>query len=163
MKKTTKPTKVETKSNPKVIEITNIDQLQKLVDEPIYVTFALNGNVVRIKCRRITQALEEQVRKILRKVQPKWNEQKKDYDHTDPGYLELRNEADRRARSFIVYSCCPPIAAKQPGLTNETDIHRFVRELLTENIIELIHLHCQSGGMELVERANFTSTPASGS
>jgi hypothetical protein len=101
------------------------------------------------------------VRAIRRMAQPKWNEARKDYDFMDPAFLHLQDRNQKTARALIVYYGCPAIAAKKPGLSTPEQIYHFVSGLLAENVLELIAATIQAGGMELVERANFTSTGAS--
>lgn len=84
------------------------------------------------------------------------------YDEFDPGYLEKRETAAKKVRSLVVYACCPSVAAAKPGLTAVDEIHAFVQTILTENILNLLALKAQEGGLnldvEVEERANFTST-----
>jgi len=53
------------------------------------------------------------------------------------------------------------VAAKRPGLTNADEIHRFVKTLWSELILELVSATITAGGVGVVERANFTSAAGS--
>jgi hypothetical protein len=140
--------------------IESLDQLQALIDAPLWCEFRLDGQSVRVACKRVTQIVDEQVRELRRTAQPPYKAERKDYDYTDTNYLKARDQNEKTARSLVVYCGCPTVAQKNPGLTDPKAIHTFVRTVLTENIVELICLTIQAGGMELVDRANFTSTSA---
>jgi hypothetical protein len=144
----------------KPMKIESLEQLQVLVDAPLECVFKLDGRPVSVTCRRVTQDVDEQVRALQRKAQPPYIKERNDYDNYNERYLFERDQNQKAARSLLVYTGCPTIAAKKPGLTNAADIHRFVKTILTETILELIALTIQAGGMELVERVNFTSTAA---
>jgi hypothetical protein len=148
----------------KTVTIESVDQLQTMVDAPVYCTFSLDGTTVRVPCKRVSQDLDEEVRRIRREAQPPFLKERGtsgDYDYTNAAYLAKRDRNEKVARAVLVYSGCPAIAAKKPGLRNAEEIYQFVKGVWTENILELIALTIQAGGMELVDRANFTSTSAS--
>jgi len=144
----------------KPMKIDSLEQLQALVDAPLECVFKLDGKPVSVMCRRVTQDVDEQIRALQRKAQPPYIKERNDYDNYNERYLFERDQNQKTARSLLVYTGCPAISAKKPGLTNASDIHRFVKTILTETILELISLTIQAGGMELVERVNFTSTAA---
>ena len=52
----------------------------------------------------------------------------------------------------------PVVAQKKPGLMDRVAIHAFVQTIWTENIIEIVAMTIAAGGLEVVTRANFTST-----
>lgn len=159
MKKTTPQTPSTQSNGPLVIE--SLDQLQAMVDAPLYADFTLDGRPIRIACKRLTPVLDEQVRAIRREAQPVYVPAQKDYDYTDKAYLAKRDANEKIARNLIVYCGCPAIAAKRPGLTDKKQIHDFVRDLLSEPILEIVALTIQAGGMGLADRVNFTSPAAS--
>jgi hypothetical protein len=150
-----------TPAAPAAVLIESLDQLQQLVECPIYCEFKLDGKLIRLPCKRINQGLDEKVRAIRREAQPPYDERRKDYNYFDPAFLRLRDRNDKVARAMIVYAGCPAIAAKRPGLVDKEEIHLFVSTVLSENILDLIAATIQVGGMELVDRANFISTSAS--
>ena len=149
----------------KPITIESLDQLQTLVNETVQCRFHLDGKLISVPITRISPAVAEREREIRRMAQPPYKQDRKDYDPLDATYLKKRDEQATRARNFIVYSCCPAVASKKPGLTAPEDIHTFVQGLLTENILNFIALSAQGGGMDLdVEAqkgANFTQAPGS--
>lgn len=156
------PTKTKT-APPRLL--TSLDELQGLVDAPLKCRFKLDGTVLEIDVKRMTPAITERQRAILRSVQPPYKAERKDYDMGDPDYLKKGAAAEDRARCIIVYYCCPIISAKKACATDE-EICAFVGPLLTRNIQELIALTAQTGGMELVrtdEAANFTAPSGSAS
>ncbi len=144
--------------------ITSLAEFQKLVDSPCEAVFEIEtpaGMQLRsLAVRRISPALAEQARQMERKFQPPWKKEMNQYDQLDPKYLEAREGCAKKVRSLIVYSCCAHIAAAKPGLTAIDEIHAFVQTILAENILNLIALKAQEGGLNLdvavEERANFT-------
>lgn len=154
---------------PAVKPITSLKEFQALVDEPCTAVFEMetaSGKQLRsVTVRRITPALAEQARQLERKIQPPWRKEMNGYDEYDPAYLEKRETVSKKVRSLIVYACCAPVSAAKPGLTAVEDIHAFVQGLLAENILNIISLKAQQGGInldvEVEERANFTSTAGS--
>jgi hypothetical protein len=136
--------------------ITSLDELQALLDKPMHCEFVLDRHSVKLECKRLSAAIEEEVRRIRRDVQPPWSAEKKDYDHLNSQYLQKRDAAERIARSVIVYWGCPQVAAKKPGLIKPAEIHLFVNGLLTEHILELLALTVQAGGLEVPQRTDFT-------
>lgn len=157
-----KKTETETPA-PLVIE--NIDQLQDLVAAPMIVPFSIDGKAIHLPIRRATPAMLETYRETVRKVQPPFKAERKDYDPLDPTYLANRDAAMKKARNYLVYSCCPAVSAKKPGLTSPDEISPFVQTILTENLLDLIAASAQAGGLNLdveVQRgANFTPPPGS--
>jgi hypothetical protein len=146
----------------KPVLIKSFDQLQALVDKPLPCQFALDGELVELPCRRITQETQERVLAILRKAVPPMKKgPNPDYDHRAPSYLAECEHNEKVARAVIVYSGCPAIAAKKPGLVDDEAIYQFVRPLLSETILEIICLTIQKGGLDRVDRANFISPPGS--
>ncbi len=153
------------KTDEKPAVITSFEQLEKLVASPVICRFEVDGQIVELPVNRITPQIAERRRTIVRSVQPPFKKERNDYDPLDAKYLQARDQAEMQARALVVYSCCPGIAAKKPGLTNDAQILEFVQSLLTENLLDLIALTAQAGGLnvdlEVARRANFTSTPAS--
>lgn len=154
----------------KALRIQSLDELQKLVDAPLLCAFELDGQLIELDLRRVTPAIEEQRREILRAPQVPWVKERNgtavnDYDPMNPAYLKAKDLAERKARALIVYACCPAVAAKKPGLTNPDDILRFVQSILAENILDVIALTALASGLsvEVAGRANFTSVPGSAS
>lgn len=146
---------------PRVKEIGNFDELQAICDAPIYCEFKIDGQEIRLPCRRLSPAVDEQVRALRREATPPFVKERGEYNYFDAAFLKKKDEGEQLVRSLVIYAGCPSVAAKNPGLTNRDDIHRFVKNLLTENILELIKLTILAGGVELTERTNFTSTAAS--
>ena len=147
------------KQEPKAKNMTSLDELQKLVDAPIKCQFKLDGNLLSIDVKRMTPAIAERRRSILRAVQPPFKAERKDYDPLDANYLKQRDLAEDKARCITVYFCCPIVAAKKACATDE-EIYTFVNGTLTRHLQELIELTAQSGGMQMTEAANFTSPAA---
>lgn len=145
------------------LTITSLDQLQGIIDRAVPCEFEVDGQLITLMVKRSTEDILEQRRDILRGPQPPYIEGRKDYNHVDPKYLAARDLSEQKARSLVVYTCCPAVAAKQPGLTGVDSIHAFVKSILTENIKSLIELTAMFGGVsrEVKARANFISTPAS--
>jgi len=140
-----------------------LDELQALVDGKINCRFRLDGREANVPVSRISPAVAEKERQIKRAVQPPYKPDRKDYDPLDAKFLADRDLANLKARAFIVYSCCPLVSAKRPGLTSTDDIFAFVQGLLTENILNVIALTAQAGGLDLdveaQKTANFTPAP----
>jgi hypothetical protein len=147
----------------KMTSITSLQQLQTLVDSPLTCTFLLDSQPVEVKLKRVTAAIEEQRRAILRPIQPPWDDVRKEFNILAPKYLAAKEEAEKKARSLVVYTCCPIVAEQKPGLTTIEDIHKFVQSVLAEQLLELIAQTALSNGLQLeVQRlANFTHTPGS--
>jgi hypothetical protein len=139
------------------LRVEHLDQLQSLVDKPVFCQFTLDAQEIELPCKRLTAEMDEEVRKLKRLAQPPFLKDRNDYDYTNAAYLKTRDENDRKARSLLVYWGCPAVAAKKPGLTNQEEIHKFVRSILAENILEMIALTVQAGGMEVTQRVNFIS------
>lgn len=146
---------------PPAVRIVNLQQLQDLCGADVLCTFELDGHRVELPVQRMTCAVEEKVRAIRRLAQPKWNPVIKDYDYTGPEYLQKRDENDKVARSLVIYYGCAAIASGKPALVKPEEIHAYVSGLLPETVLEVIASTIQIGGVSLVERANFTSTPGS--
>lgn len=157
--------KDETSEQRPVLIVENIDDLQAIVGAPMIVPFLIDNREVHLSVRRATPAMLETYREIVRKVQPPFNKERKDYDPLDAKYLSDRDAAMKKARNYLVYSCCPAVAAKKPGLTSPDEISAFVQSILTDNLHELIASMAQAGGLnldlEVQKGANFTSPPGS--
>jgi len=155
------------KKNPndrKVIVITDFDQLTALTDKPVICRFELDGATIELPCKRLSDVVQEEVYALHRKATPPWDKSlgpAGDYNHYAQNYLKARADNANRARALIIYTGCPAIAAKKPGLTDIEAVYGFVRGLLPENILEIIALTIQKGGVDLRQRADFTSTPDS--
>ena len=150
---------------PHPLTITSLDELQGLVDAPVYCQFAIDDQIVRIPCRRASQSLDEQVRAIRREAQPKRipnaDPAKEYYDYGDKDYMAKRDTNEKIARALLVYCGCPAVAEKKPGLTIPKDIYEFVRTILSENILELIAGTVAVGGIGIVSQVGFTATAGS--
>lgn len=152
----------------KEISITSLKQLRDLSEKPITVRFALEDEdgkqTIKLTCHRLGQAVREQVDALQREAQPKWSDKRKDYDLLDKTYLAERDLNNLKARSLMVYTGCPAVAAEKPGLTDVNQIYEFVRGLLADKILQVIALKIEGSGItlmqerEVAERANFTST-----
>ena len=143
--------------------IATLDELMAQIDAPLKCRFKLDDTILEIDVKRMSPAVAEKQRSILRAVQPPFNKARNDFDMTDAEYLRKAAEAEDRARCIVVYCCCPMIAAKKVCATDD-EMVAFVKPLLTRNLQELIALTAQSGGLQLLspgEAANFIS--ASGS
>jgi hypothetical protein len=149
------------------VKIASFDELAARIEKTIPCVFKLDGELLEIPVKRVSPALAERVRKLRRAVTPPFKKERNppagDYDPMDAGYLAARDAVETKVRALIVYACCPLIAAKRPGLTDEAQMVEFVQGVLAENILDLIMLTAQAGGMNLDEevqrRANFISTP----
>src|SRR5437879_4663574 len=124
----------------KPIRIESVDQLQALIDSPLMCRFNLDQHKVEVPVTRMSQATGEAVRKLRRAAQPPFIKERADYDHLGAAYLEARDKNEKKARALIVYSHCPAVAEKKPGLTSEDEIYNFVRGLFSENVLEIISL-----------------------
>jgi len=87
----------------------------------------MDGQIYKVPCKRTNQTVEERILALRRRAQPP---RMKDpgpngdyYNHADPAYLDLQTKYDKMARALRVYTGCPVIAAKKPGLTNEEEIY----------------------------------------
>jgi hypothetical protein len=148
---------------PEILTITSLDQLQRLIDAPIWCEFKLDGRPMRVECHRPTQALDEQVRALRRKAQPEFKKERGpngDYDYAAPAFLAAREANEKIARALLIYACCPVVAASRPGLLVPEKIAEYVRGLLSEGVLDLLATVIQVGGLDLMDRVNFT-LPAS--
>jgi len=146
-------------AKPGAVTVTSLDQLEKLVAAPIWCEFYLDRQLIRIECRRVGQGVDEQVRALRREAMPPFDSKRGpngDYDFQNVGFLARRDANEKKARALLIYTGCPAVAAKCPGLTTPDKIHEFVRGLLSENILDLIASTVSIGGVDLVNRANFT-------
>lgn len=143
--------------NKKVVRIGSLDELQGLIDEPMICSFELDGRTIEIPITRMSAATMETVRQLKRKVQPPYSQERKDYDFLNSAYLESKDVAERKARSVAIYKHCPIVAAKKPGLLKVDEIDGFVQGLFSENVLEMLSLKIQLGGIDVDERVNFTS------
>lgn len=147
-------------------KITTLAGLEGALQQEMVCRFHLDvgEQQVEIKVKPISPALQERVRAITRAVVPPYIPARKDYDPLDAKYQEERDKAQLTARAVIVYFCCPEVNAKKAGLQTNQQIYEFVQSLLTENILDLLALTAQKGGLgsvrEVKEGANFTFTPA---
>ena len=159
--------KKETKSEPKgaqPITIESLDQLQKMVDAPLYGYIAIDGQPIKITCRRVEGSVEEQIRCLLRKAQPPPNKVagKDDYDYGNPKFIAEQEHNREVGRNFRVYYGWPILAAQRPGLTDPEQIHQFVvGAIKSQNILDFVSQLIQGEGIGLVERVNFPSTAGS--
>jgi hypothetical protein len=140
--------------------MTSLDELQNLVDAPVKCTFKLDGQTLEIAVKRMTPAIAERQRAILRAVQPPYLKERNDYNPLDATYLKLRDAADDKARCVVVYFCCPIISAAK-ACASDDEITAFVQSKLTRHLQELIALTAQAGGMAMSDAANFTAADGS--
>jgi hypothetical protein len=153
----------------KTVKIASFAELAARVEKTIPCVFQLDGELLEIPVRRVSPALADRVRKLRRSVTPPWNPKINpphgDYDPLASEYLGKKDAVEAQVRALIVYTCCPVVAEQKPGLLNEADMAAFVQGVLSENILDLIMLTAQAGGMNLDEevqrRANFSYTPGS--
>lgn len=147
-----------------IIRITDADQLQTLLDAPLEVRFNLGGKTFVIEVTALSPQTAEQVRALRRKARPQWKKELGtggDYDLMDPKYQEERDTNERKARALMIYSHCPAVAAKKPGLVAIDQIYAHVQNMWRENVLELVAAKIMAGGISLEEQVNFTSTPGS--
>ena len=157
---------------PRVV-VTDFAQLNALFTKPVPCVFYLDGQEIELPVQRISPGLAEQVRKLRRTVMPPFRKDRNppagDYDQMDPKYLAERDAVELKIRALIVYASCPILSSQKPGLTVPDEMLSFVQGLLSENVLDLIMLTAQAGGMHLASdeevqrRANFTYTPDSAS
>jgi len=170
MSSNAKTKKMKQEKPVRTVKIASFEDLSARLDKTIPCVFKLDGELIEIPVKRVTPALAERVRKLRRSVLPPFKKERNppagDYDPMDPKYLADKDANEAKVRALIVYTCCPLIAAKKPGLTDEAEMLPFVQGVLSENILDLIMLTAQAGGMNLDEevqrRANFIFTPGSG-
>lgn len=145
------------------VTIGTADELTALIGTPVNCRFKLDSRIINVPVQRMSAATAEEVRKLRRQAQPPWNDARKDYDVMSQNYLATRDKNEKKARALIVYTHCPAVAAKKPGLTNQDEIFGFVQGLFAENVLEILSLTIQGGGLEvdLEERTNFISPPGS--
>jgi len=134
-----------------------------VVEKPLTCAFTIDEREVRLSVRRITSAVDEQRRSIVRAVVPPFIKERGDYDLMNASYRSQREQAEDVARSLVVYQCCPEVAAGNAGLTEANAIHGYVKNLLPPTILEMILLTALAGGLsaEVKSRANFISPPDS--
>ena len=144
--------------------ITSLAELLAVIEQPLVCRFAIDGRPVELKVRRISSAVDEQRRAILRAPLPPWDAKRNDYVMLDPNYRAARELAEEQARAVVVYHCCPEVAALKPGLLGHAEITEFVKTVLPPLLLETIALTALAGGFgdgEVNKRANFTSADAS--
>jgi hypothetical protein len=144
-----------------VIRIDSADQLQALVAQPVICRFMLDEQVIEVPVTRLSAATAERVRALRRAAQPEWVKERNDYDHTGAKYLAARDQNERIARAVMIYCHCPAVAAQKPALQDNAAILAHVQSLFSENILDVIAIAIQGGGLDLEERINFTSTHGS--
>jgi hypothetical protein len=161
------PTKNSVKLEPiKATEIKSFADLKGRLEKPVNCYFRLDSELVSLPVKRVSPRLAERIRQMRRSVTPTWKKERGpsgDYDPMDPAYLKLRDEIEAQVRALIVYTCCPFVAQEKAGLENPVEIEVFVKSIWTENILDLVMVTAQAGGISLDEevqrRGNFTSTP----
>ena len=143
--------------------ITTLAELRAVIEKPLVCRFEIDEVPVSLTVRRITSAVDEQRRAIVRAVTPPFVRERNDYDMLNATYRRDREAAEDVARSLIVYHCCPEAADGNKGLTDANAIHAYIKNLLPPTILEMIALTALAGGLnaEVKSRANFISTPAS--
>ena len=145
------------------VPITTLAELKAIMDTPLVCAFQVevtSGDIrpVRFSVRRITSAVDEQRRAILRRPVPPYVKERQDYDTLNPEYRKLCHEAEDIARSVTVYHCCPEVQEGNKGLVDPLTIHNYVKNLFAPAILEMIALTAIGGGLhaEVTGRANFT-------
>ncbi|HEY1171050.1 MAG TPA: hypothetical protein VGH19_06725 [Verrucomicrobiae bacterium] len=142
----------------KVISIASIDDLDKMLREPIHVKFPLGGGLVDIECFRLRPVEAQQIERILNGALPPLvddGDGKSHYDITDPEYLDRKAKAQNEARALTVYLACPLYQAKFPGLKSPQEIAEKVNSLLTEEVLRLIANTVSSENGLVPRMANF--------
>ena len=159
----------ETSTNPAVLRILTLDRLQELVDRPMVARFILDGQAVEVPVHRLKPAQQELVDRIYdfsegrsRELRPPKVPGRDDYDTADPKYLERLAELRRCARAMAIYLGCEAVRVGRPDLADRDQIRTYVDGILTEQILDLLHLTIMSSGLNVAEAANFTSPPVSG-
>jgi len=90
-----------------------------LVEAPVWCRFRLDGQDIQVECRRVSQAVDEQVRELRRRAHPPYSKPTGTtpgyYDESNAAYLIARDKHDKIARSVLIYEGCPAVAASKPG------------------------------------------------
>jgi len=157
--------KVENKKPVTVRKMASLDELTTLIESPLKCLFRLDGQVLEIDVKRMTSAIAERSRAIIRSVQPPWKKERNDYDPLDADYLKRFADAENKARCIVVYFCCPIVSAKK-ACAGDDEIVAHVQATLPRHLQELISLTAQSGGLQLMDKdeaANFTAPGGSAS
>lgn len=148
-------------------KITSFSDLKIRLDKPVSCYFRLDGQLLELPLKRVSPSLAETIRRMRRSVMPPLKDPRNpqgEYDPLNPEYLRKRDDIEAKVRALIVYTCCPLVAQEQPGLTTPEEMDAFIKTIWTENILDLIMITAQAGGMNMEEevqrRANFISTPA---
>jgi hypothetical protein len=146
-----------------VVEISSFDELKKVMDEPFACSFQLSGQKVRLPLRRLTGAEMEQVFQVRNDVppppfRPGTAADAGRYEYLDPKYLAAKEKANRQAQALMVYKGCPAIASGKTGLTGKEEIAAYVASALPQIILDTLEGTLGLGGLEVIERVNFTST-----
>lgn len=142
------------------IIITSAEQMSSLLKEELFAHFFWRGRSVKVPITPMSPKTSDAVRELNRKALPPFKRDRGAqgaYDDYDPAYLKAREENIRKARSLAIYTHCPVVAQIKAGLVNVDEIHAFVQTLWTENILEIISLKIQEGGLSLEPRVDFTS------
>jgi len=144
-----------------IVVIDSIDQLTALLSDRIDCQFAYKGTVIRIPVTALSASTAEKVRALRRAAVPPFKRERGPnggYDDYDAVYTKSREDNEKKARALIVYTHCPAVAKGKPGLTDTNEIFAYVQGLWSENILEIISLTIQGGGLstDLEERVDFT-------
>jgi hypothetical protein len=164
-------TTMQTQTN--AVRIESLSQLQARCEQPMAVRFVLDGQVIEVPVRRLTPAEQEKVDQVYdfaenrsRELRPpllKGRTPEEDrYDYNNEKYQAELEKLKRTARALAIYTGCPAVQAGKPGLDNRDEIRDYVQGMLTEHILNLLHLNIMAGGLDVAERVNFTSPPGSG-
>lgn len=156
------------KASKPAAKITTLAGLRAVLEAPLTARFQIDGQVVELKVKRISAAVDEARREILRTPIPPWDKTRNngqgDYDLLAPAYRKARELAEDQARSYVVYHCFPEVQAAAPGLVDGPAIHAHVKAMLPPLLQETIALTALAGGFgpeEVDQRANFTLPGAS--
>jgi hypothetical protein len=161
-----------TQNPPQVMRITNLAELQARCERPIAVQFVLDGQVIEVPVRRLSPAEQEKVDQVYdfaenrsRELRPpllKGRTPEEDrYDYNNEKYQAELEKLKRSARALAIYTGCSAVQAGKPGLSNRDEIREYVQGILTEHILNILHLNIMAGGLDVAERVNFTSPPVS--
>jgi hypothetical protein len=143
------------------VKVGSLKQLQALLEPLIPCPISIDGVPVELQVKRLGGEVAERARAIVRKVQPPYNQARKDYEVLDPKYVEASEKAQDMARAVVVYYCCPVIAEGK-ACASDAEILAYVNSVLPVNLQRIIEATAELAGLRrVVEAANFTSPAGS--
>jgi len=164
---------------PKATEITSLDQINSLCDEPFFLDLDVSGKPVRFKLRRLWPQEKMMIERILAEpippMRPKVDAQGRaipgqaEPDTRDKAYMEAVDRAEIEAQAVTIYWGWPALRESKPELRVKSDIAAAVygkpgdpasRGAASPLILKAIYLAISGEGVEALERANFTTGPA---